>query len=228
MDNLAIITARSGSKGLKDKNIKLLKNKPLIAYSIEAALESQQFSEIMVSTDSLLYAEIAKEYGASIPFMRSASSSHDKASSWDVVKEVLSCYNQKGRRFDTVCLLQPTSPLRISQDIVEGYKLLENKKADAITAVCEMDHSPLWSMPLPNDLSLNEYRKNKNSDKPRQELPIYYRINGALYIRKVQYTDKDILLSDENEYAYIMPKIRSIDIDDMIDFYIAETIINHK
>jgi len=120
MKNIAIIPARSGSKGLKDKNIKPLLDIPLLAYSIRAAKDSALFDEIMVSTDSDDYAQIAKDYGASVPFLRSAKTSSDTAGSWDVVTEVLSQYQTSGRYFDTICLLQPTSPLRIASDIIGG------------------------------------------------------------------------------------------------------------
>lgn len=221
MKNIAIIPARSGSKGLKDKNIKELKGVPLLAYSIKAAKESGIFEEIMVSTDSQTYADIAIEFGATVPFLRSSEQSGDNAGSWGVVKEVLNKYVEKGQKFDTVCLLQPTSPLRTAENIVDGYGLLEEKEADAITAVCEMDHSPLWAMTLPDDGSLSEFRK-KFQYMPRQKLNQYYRINGALYIRRISYLNGRILLQESNEYAYIMDRRRSIDIDTAEDFELAE------
>lgn len=218
MNNIAIIPARSGSKGLKDKNIRVLNGIPLLGYSIKAAKESGLFSHIMVSTDSEYYAEVARNLGAMVPFLRSSQTSGDSAGSWDVVKEVLSKYSE---RFDTVCLLQPTSPLRTAEDIVAGYRELEEKKADAITAVCEMEHSPLWSMTLDKDLSLVEFRK-KFADTPRQALKTYYRINGALYIRKVEYENDTIKILDNKEYAYIMNRSRSVDIDTIEDFEYAK------
>jgi len=224
MKNIAIITARSGSKGLPDKNIRLLAGKPLLAYSIEAAKESGVFDEVMVSTDSEQYAEIARKHGAHVPFLRSPQMSDDKASSWDTVCEALNNYLKTGMQFDTICLLQPTSPMRIVEDICNGYKLLEQKSADAITAVCEMDHSPLWSMTLPENLSLAEYKANQ-SNAPRQLLPQYYRINGALYIRRITYKDNEVLLQDAEEYAYIMPIKRSVDIDTIEDFEYAEWLL---
>jgi len=218
MNNIAIIPARSGSKGLKDKNIMELCGIPLIGYSIKAAIESEMFSHVMVSTDSEKYANIAKDLGAEVPFLRSAEMSSDSAGSWDVVKEVLRGYEEK---FDTVCLLQPTSPLRISEDIIRGYEEYREKKADSITAVCEMDHSPLWSMPLDNSLSLKDFRKEL-AGLPRQMLKTYYRVNGALYIRKVLYSGQNIELLNEEEYAYIMDRKRSVDIDIIDDFEYAE------
>jgi len=223
MNNIAIITARSGSKGLKDKNIRLLHNKPLIYYSINAAIESKMFSHVMVSTDSERYAEIARECGAEVPFLRSSQMSGDTAGSWDVVKEVLGGYVE---RFDTVCLLQPTSPLRTAEDIINGYREFTEKHADAVTGVCEMDHSPLWSMTLDDTLSLTEFRRGL-TDAPRQKLPTYYRINGALYIRKINYNG-GINILDTNEYAFIMDRGRSVDIDNIDDFKYAEFLMGEN
>ena len=227
MKNIAIIPARSGSKGLKNKNIKLLNGVPLIAYSIDAAKESKLFYEVMVSTDSDLYADIAKKYGASVPFLRSEAQSNDTADSWDAVKEVLNKYMQLGETFDTVCLLQPTSPLRNAKDIISAYNLYYEKKADSITSVCEVDHSPLWSMILPLDNSLEEFRKNFK-EVPRQQLAKYYRINGAVYIRKVEYTKDNVIIKDTNEYAFVMNRRRSIDIDTIEDFELAEFYIKNN
>jgi CMP-N,N'-diacetyllegionaminic acid synthase len=222
MNNIAIITARSGSKGLKNKNILPLAGKPLMAYSIEAAVQSGIFSTVMVSTDSQEYADIARKYGAEVPFLRSAETSSDNAGSWDAVKEVLSGYEKKlGRRFDTVCLLQPTSPLRIADDIIGGYREFEDKAADAVTAVCEVDHSPEWCMTLDDSLSLQDFRKH-TATVPRQKMDKYFRLNGALFIRKIKYSDSGIQILDQNEFAYIMDKRRSVDIDTIEDFEYAE------
>lgn len=224
MKNIAIITARSGSKGLKDKNIKLMNGKPLMAYSIDAAKASGLFDEIMVSTDSQKYADIAVEYGASVPFLRSAENSSDNASSWDTVLEVIRRYRDVDRRFDTVCLLQPTSPLRTGEDIAGAYKVFQEKNVNAVTSVCEVDHSPLWTMTLDEDMMLTEFRK-RNIDAPRQKLDTYYRINGAVYIRQIEYNDDNIVLEDDRECAYIMDKRKSVDIDDALDFAIGEFLL---
>lgn len=227
MRNVAIITARSGSKGLKDKNIKSMNGKPLLAYSINAAKESGLFEEIMVSTDSQKYADIAVEYGASVPFLRSAENSSDNASSWDTVLEVLGKYKEMGREFDTICLLQPTSPLRTGDDIVGAYKLFQEKNVNAVTSVCEVDHSPLWTMTLDDDRMLTEFR-NRHTDVPRQKLDIYYRINGAIYIRKIEYNADNIRVKDDKECAFIMDKRRSVDIDSEFDFELAKILSSEK
>ena len=225
MKNIAIITARSGSKGLPNKNIKLLNGKPLLAYTIDAAIESNMFDEIFVSTDSVEYADIAKTYGASVPFLRSKETAGDSSSSWDVVREALDKYKELGREFDTVSLLQPTSPLRRAEDIAVGYNLMAQKSADAIVAVCETDHSPLWCNVLPDDLSMKGFVSNEVLNKPRQELPSYYRINGALYIVKTSLLKDDFNLYNNQCYAYIMEKKYSIDIDDELDFQMAQVIM---
>ncbi len=228
MRNLAIITARAGSKGIEDKNIKELNGKPLLAYSIKAAKESSQFTQIMVSTDSEIYASIAKKWGAEVPFLRSREASNDTASSWSVVKEVLRNYGEMGITFDTVTLLQPTSPLREAEDIVNGYKILREKDANLVVAVCEVAHSPLWANTLPENNSLTRFLKPEVVTMPRQSIPKYYRINGALYIIRVDYLLKSKDIYKEKSFALIMDRSRSIDIDDELDFDIAEVLIKHK
>lgn len=222
-NNLAIITARSGSKGLQNKNIKLLNGKPLIWYSINAAKEAGVFSEIMVSTDSEKYAEIAKECGASVPFLRSAENSADGSSSWDTVKEVLKKYKEMDRVFDTICLLQPTSPLRTGKDIADAYKLFDSKNATTVMGVCEAEHSPLWENLLDDSLAMDHFSETDKGDL-RQQLDTYYRVNGAIFIVQADY---DINNSNMycNSFAYIMPRERSIDIDTELDFMLAEFMI---
>ena len=224
MKNIAIIPARSGSKGLKDKNIKLLNGKPMLAYSIEAAKNTGLFDEIFVSTDSELYAEIGIKYGAIVPFLRNAELASDTASSWDVVKSVLTGLRQLRKIYDTVALLQPTSPLRTSQDIIDAYSVLEEKHANAVVSVCEVDHSPLWCNKIPEDGSLVNFISKENVMKSRQELETYYRINGALYVVKTDYLFSAETIYDSECYAYTMTKRKSIDIDDQLDFQIAETL----
>ena len=226
MKNLAIIPARSGSKELKDKNIKLLNGKPLMAYTIEAAIKSKMFDEVMVSTDSEKYAEIAKQYGAKVPFMRNSKLSNDTASSWDVVRNVLDKYKEAGKEFDTVALLQPTSPLRTAEDIVKGYKILKDKSANSVIGVCEVGHSPLCMNTLPEDNVMVNFINPKVAGLPRQKLDKYYRINGALYIIRTDTINKIDNLYNDKCYALIMDKNKSIDIDDDFDFVFAETILN--
>lgn len=219
--NIAIIPARSGSKGLKDKNIKLLNEKPLLAYSIEAAREACLFDEIHVSTDSQRYANIAVTCGASVPFLRTGEFSGDDATTWDTVRFVLKEYQKLGKTFDTVAVLQPTSPFRTKTDIQQAYQMMETLGARSIVAVCEAEHSPLWCNTLPQNRCLYQFITEQAIALPRQSLKRYYRVNGALYLIKCEVlADDDIYNKDS--YAYIMPKERSIDIDDLIDFQFAQ------
>jgi len=228
MKNMAIIPARSGSKGLKDKNIKLLNGKPLLAYSIEAAQESGLFEEVMVSTDSEEYAKIARQWGANVPFLRPAELSNDTASSWDAVKYVIERYIELGVEFDTVALLQPTSPLRSSADIVKGYEIMEKKSANSVIAVCEAEHSPLWMNTLPKNRSMAGFIRPEIANTPRQRIPTYYRINGALYIVKVEFLMNFKDIYSHKSYALIMDKESSVDIDDIFDFKIAGLILKER
>lgn len=228
MNNLAIIPARSGSKGLKDKNIKMLRDKPLLAYSVIVAIESGMFSHIMVSTDSEKYAGIAKEFGAEVPFLRRSETSTDTASTWDVVREVLDGYEALHEKFDSVCILQPTSPLRTVEDIKRGYELFIRKNANAVLSVCEMEHSPLLSNVLPEDGCMDDFLVEEKSCAPRQLLPVYYRINGALYIVKEKYLREMSSLCDYGSYAYVMQKESSIDIDTEYDFALAEYFLSQN
>ena len=219
---LAIIPARSGSKGLKDKNIKELDGKPMMAYTIEAAVKSNVFDVIHVSTDSEMYAQIARKYGAEVPFLRNSTYATDRASSWDVVRYVLDEYKKLEMEFSVVALLQPTTPLRTADDIIGAYELLLEKNANAVVAVCEVYHSPLWSDVLPEDINMRGFVEVKYRETPRQQLPPYYRVNGAVYLIKTNMLFDLANLYDYNCYAYIMDKERSIDIDDENDFKYAE------
>ncbi len=222
MKNLAIIPARSGSKGLIDKNIRLMNGKPLLAYTIDAAIKSRQFEEVFVSTDSIKYAEIAKQFGANVPFLRSMQNASDRASSWDVVRETLKRYEEIGKNFDTIALLQPTSPLRGVSEIIEGYQMFEKKEANSVISVCEVEHSPLLCNVLDDSLSMKNFVNKEVYLKPRQQLPVYYRINGAMYIIRTKGVTDIFDLYDERCYAYIMSQKKSVDIDTKLDFGIAE------
>ncbi len=224
MRNIAVIPARSGSKGLKDKNIREINGKPLMAYAIEAAQKSNLYDCIHVSTDSVRYAEIAREYRAEVPFLRNKELSSDLATTWDAMRFVLREYRNLGKDFDTITVLQPTSPLRDWRDIQKAFRLFQDKKADSVVGVCEMEHSPLWSNTLPEDHCLKGFIREEVNG-PRQKLSEYYRLNGAIYILKAQFLLKYGNLYGENGYAYIMSKEHSIDIDDEFDFAIAEILM---
>lgn len=225
---IAIIPARSGSKGLPDKNIRLLKGKPLMAHSIIQAQETGIFDEIFVSTDSLEYATIAQQYGANVPFLRSAALASDSASTWDCIREALEQYNLLGKEYDIIVVLQPTSPSRTADDIMNAIKKMIFYNADSVVSVCETDHSPLLCQTLPEDQSMKGFLPSDMVSKNRQELPTFYRINGAIYIVSTAYFLGTQTIYDGNSFAYIMPRERSIDIDTLHDFTLAEYLLSLK
>lgn len=224
MRNIAIIPARSGSKGLPDKNIVDLCGRPLMYYTIKAALDSGCFEEVMVSTDSERYAEIAKGCGAKVPFLRSEEMSGDTAGSWDAVREVLSMYRNIGKTYDYVALLQPTSPLRDAEDIRGVFDRLHETGANNAVAITEVDHPVQWCFRLPKTGWMDEMAASPYRHMRRQELEKYYRENGAVYV-----VDADKIMDAQyNFYAdkcigYIMPREKSVDIDTKIDLVIVET-----
>lgn len=221
MKHIAVIPARSGSKGLKNKNIMELNGKPLMAYTIEAALSSGIFDCVHVSTDSEMYAEIAREYGADVPFLRLKELSGDTISSWDALRYVMERYQGLGREFEYVTLLQPTSPLRNAKDIENAYKIFEEKNADAVISVCELEHSIQICNTLGDNQSMYRFI-DSNKVGARQRGETFYRLNGAIYMQKSEMLMNHQNLYNENSYAYVMDKIHSIDIDDAFDFRMAQ------
>ena len=176
-----------------------------------------------VSTDSEKYAEIAKQYGASVPFFRSEENASDSASSWSMVEEVLSRYKDAGRTFDTFCLLQPTSPLRTSEDIKNAYSIYEEKATFAVVSVCEAEHSPLWCGHLPDNHEFVDF-VDQTKLQQRQAGETFYRLNGAIYIVDCEMFKSDKNLYKSGSFAYVMSQEHSVDIDTEIDFLLAEVI----
>jgi len=215
---LAIVPARGGSKRLPRKNVLELSGKPLIAYSIEAALKSKYIDKVVMTSDDEEILNISKQFGSDT-IKRPDELASDTATSFDAIKHVL----ENVKEFDYIVLLQPTSPLRNEKHIDEAIKLLESKKADAVVSVCEMDHSPLWSNSLDDSLSMKNFVIDEVLNKRSQDLEKYYRLNGAIYICKTDklLEEKSFMLKD-NIFAYVMDRKSSIDIDDEIDFKIAQ------
>jgi len=217
---LAIIPARGGSKRLPHKNILDLNGKPLIAWTIETAKKSKFIDKLIVSTDDDKIAEISKKYGAEVPFIRPENLSSDTTTSVDVILHTINFYNEKKIQFDYVLLLQPTSPLRTNEDINNAFNLL-NDKTKAVVSVCETEHSPLWSNTLPADLSMKDFIKPEIRNMRSQDLPKYYRLNGAVYLADIEYfIYYKGFLGDETK-ALIMLQEKSIDIDSEVDFVLA-------
>lgn len=217
---LALIPARGGSKGIKDKNIIELFGKPLIAYSIDAAKNSKYIDGILVSTDSEKIAEVSKKYGASVPFLRPYELATDTATTLDVVLHAINYVNKEEKKYDTLILLQPTAPLRKTEDIdsaIEKFFLFDEK---SLVSVSEVDDNPILIRMIDDNERLKPLI-NQNSTCRRQDMPVYYRINGCIYINNIADLDENTSFND-NEISYIMSKEHSVDIDEYRDLCVAE------
>ena len=221
---LAIIPARGGSKRLPKKNIKDLVGKPLIAWTIQAALNSKYIDQIVVTSDDDKIIKIAQTMGVKT-IKRPDELATDTATTFEVVKHTI----ENSNKYDFVILLQPTSPLRCEFHINEAIKLLDEKKSDAVISVCEVDHSPLWCNILPENGSMSNFLRNIRESTRSQDLPIYYRLNGAIYICKIEklLKQKTFFIKD-NILAFKMDRKTSIDIDEEIDLLIASELISYN
>lgn len=222
---LALIPARAGSKGVKNKNIRELAGKPLIAYTIMEAIKSNIFEDIIVSTDSEKIADIARKYGANVPFLRPKKFALDDSLTIDVIIHCFDFMRNIGKEYQEVILLQPTSPLRRAHHIKEAYQLFNNKNANFIISVCKCGHSPLWANIMDKDLKMDNFIREEVKNMRRQDLPQFYQINGALYLAKVDKLIEEKGFLGKNSYAYIMSRENSIDIDTEIDFRFCEIIM---
>jgi len=219
---LAIIPARGGSKRLPRKNILNLCGKPLISYSIEAGLKSKYIDKVVVSSDDDEILEIAQKFGAKT-IKRPLDLANDTSTTFDAIKHTI----DNLEKYDYIVLLQATSPLRTAKHINEAIELLEEKNANAVISVCQMEHSPLWGNVLPKDGNMKDFLKDEVLNKIAQDLEKYYRLNGAIYICKTKkfLENKGFFLKD-NIFAYIMDRKNSVDIDEEIDFKLAEVLLN--
>lgn len=227
---LAIIPARAGSKRLPGKNSKVLFGKPLVQWSIEAAQNCADISDIILSTDSETIANIGKQCGVAVPFLRPKEIAGDTATAIDVVAHTVEYLAAQGQCYDYILWLQPTSPLRTAHHISQAIKQLFDKSADGVVSVCECDHSPLWSNTLDETGSMANFLDKFVKENPRsQALPTYYRLNGAIYIAQVDklLAQKTFFL-EEKLFAYVMDRESSIDIDHQLDFKMAEFLLKEK
>lgn len=221
---LAIIPARGGSKRLPRKNVLDLAGKPLIAWSIEAGLKSKYIDKVLVTSDDDEILEVSKIYGSDT-IKRPAELASDTSTTFDAIKHAI----DNTKNYDYIVLLQPTSPLRDEKHIDEAVELLMKKYAEAMISVSEMDHSPLWSNILPDNMSMGGFLRDEVLNKRSQDLPTYYRLNGAIYICKTArlLQEKSFFIKD-SIYAYAMDRESSIDIDEKIDFIIAKAILHER
>ena len=229
---LAIIPARSGSKGIPKKNLCLLDGMPLIYYTIKAALNSSSVDKIILSTDNQEIANIGLEYGAEVPFLRPKKYAKDLSPTIDLVLHAIK-WLEKNLSYepDATILLQPTSPLRTSVHIEEAIKIFNKKKPDTLVSTVEVPHnfSPNKLLSLDKDNLYITKNEDFKTIKPRQSMPRLYARNGpALLIFNTQYIKKEKNFYSGITLPYIMKKEASIDIDDKSDLMIAESVIRYN
>jgi len=217
MKNLCIIPARGGSKRIPRKNIKEFLGKPIIAYSIETALETGLFGEVMVSTDDTEIAEVAQRYGAKVPFMRSAETANDFASTAEVLKEVVDKYKELGRDFDNFCCFYATAPLVQSNDVVAAFERLQQSDFTCVYPVVQFSY-PIWRcLDIAEDGTMKrhwpEYENSRSQDLPKE-----YHDTGTFY----WYKTKEWLAGDVKIGGIIVDETSIQDIDTETDWKLAE------
>lgn len=220
MKRLAIITARGGSKRIPYKNIREFCGKPIIIYSIEAALNAGVFDEVMVSTDDEKIAAIAKEAGAKVPFLRSEETSNDFATTADVILEVLENYEKIGQTFDSACCIYPTAPFITSEKLKNAVELLENKAYDSVMPVAEFSFPPLRGMIMEEDRV--SYKWEEYSMARSQDLQKIYHDVGQFYIFNVEKFKESKKLVMKNTGAITIDEMEMQDIDNEVDWKLAE------
>ena len=223
VNTFALITARGGSKGIPRKNIKMIAGKPLIVWTIEAALCSSLLNAVVVSTDDPEIAEVARRAGAQVPFMRPAELAQDQTPGLDPVLHALAQLPQ----YDSVLLLQPTSPLRTAEDIDGCLNLVTQKKASSVVSVTDVDTHPYWTYRLNSDQTLARFVDAAPVSR-RQDLPEVFSLNGAMYFADASWLrDSGSLVSAET-LAYVMSKEHSVDLDTPLDWKFAELLLKES
>ncbi|MBC5773611.1 pseudaminic acid cytidylyltransferase [Pontibacter sp. KCTC 32443] len=220
MKSIAIIPARGGSKRIPRKNIKCFLGKPIIAYSIQAALESGLFDEVMVSTDDPEIAAVAKQYGATVPFMRSSDNADDYATTAAVITEVLQNYAAQGTQFDVGCCIYPTAPLIKLSALSEGYQQLQTQNFDTVFPVLKYSY-PIWrSLKMEAGKVALNWPEHLNSRS--QDLPAAYHDAGQFYwFRTDRFLSSQKLFTD-NSGAVELEELEVQDVDNETDWKLAE------
>jgi len=227
MTIIAIIPARGGSKKLPRKNIRLLNGRPLIYYTIKAAQKSKYLERIIVSTEDKEIAEIAKKFGAEV-INRPRELARDETPTLPVLQHVIRHLEEKeDYRPDVIVILQPTSPLRTPEDIDAAVKKFRETKCDSVVSVCEVEHPIHWMYTLDGD-RMKPLMKDGARITRRQDAPMVYRLNGAVYVTRRDTIMKENKVLTDDTRAYIMPAERSIDIDTKLDFKVAEIILRES
>ena len=220
MKTVAIITARGGSKRVPRKNVKELLGKPLLCYSVEAALAAGCFDEVMVSTEDGEIAQIAREAGASVPFFRSEETAGDFATTSDVLREVLLRYAENGERFEAACCLYPTAPFLTGERLRDAMERLTGSNADTVMSAVKFSFPPQRGMLLEDGFLRLQYPEHRNTRS--QDLPPVYHDCGQFYCFRTGPFLRSGNIIGDTVLPYILPETEVQDIDTQEDFELAE------
>lgn len=220
---LALIPARGGSKGIKDKNITPLCGKPLIAYSVLAAKNSRYIDDVVVTTDSERIAETAKAYGAEVPFLRPAELASDTAKTIDAVLHAVKWLEDHQKSYDLLVLLQPTQPLRRTEDIDGAIELCIQRDMQDVVSVKEVSEHPILMRTIDEKGELQNVLSMQSTVR-RQDMPQYYLVDGSVYVNRIETLSESTSFND-NPIPYIMDAKYSVDIDEPSDLEQAETAV---
>lgn len=220
MRKIAIITARGGSKRIPKKNIKEFCGKPILAYSIEAAIASGIFDTVMVSTDDEEIAQVARQYGAEVPFYRSEATSNDYATTNDVLLEVLKEYAERGEQYEMACCIYPTAPFVTAEKLKHAVAQLSESDADTLIPVVAFSYPPQRAMVVENDRLVFKYPEHLDSRS--QDLQPHYHDVGQFYVFRTEAFKKNKKLMVGNILPLIVSELEVQDIDNMTDWKIAE------
>ena len=225
---LGIITARSGSKGVPNKNIRDLCGKPLINYAVEVGLGCPYIETVMVTTDDKEIETLAKKAGAEVPFLRPSNLALDSSRQEDAIFHTMDWYEKNREKYDFICLLQPTEPLRSITTVNKAFEILFDSEADGIMSVIKTEANPTNSNLLPNNGTFKGFINKEQYVFNRQEAPNYYRLNGLIAISRWESFRKFSTFAHDKALTMIVDSVEGLDIDNPVDFILAETLIQRN
>lgn len=229
---LALVPARSGSKGVPHKNVRPLHGKPLLAWPIAAARASRHVDRVVISTDSAEYAELARQAGADVPFLRPAALASDTAPSIDFILHALDHLDASGERYDYLMLLEPTSPLTDGGDVDAALSTLDANRdvADSIVGVTAMVSThPVFAVRIGDQGLIHPYAASSFGQLPRrQDTELLYHLEGSLYASSVEALRRERSFCHRRTLPYVTPRWKSFEIDDLVDFVCIEAILAHR
>jgi len=225
---LAIIPARGGSKGLPGKNIRPLLGKPLIGWSIEQAFASRYIDEVVVSSDCPEIIEISRKFGANVPFKRPAKLASDNSTTIDVLIHCLDWFEENNKSFDILVLLEPTSPIREVSDIDNSLRILISKEQGSVVSVCKTEgQNPAFCFKKNDDSKINPYLEIQPTNLRRQEIELVYFLDGTIYSSFTSSLRNQKSFYHDCTFGFEVPKWKSLEIDDIVDFSMVESVMRH-